>query len=203
MALVSSFDAIVFDYGGVLVSHQTEADQARFAAIARAPQEAFTEAYWACRPDYDKGLITAAEYWAEIAQKAGATLTESAVEQLTEADTESWMKFDDLMWAWVDELHKTRKRIAVLSNMPLDLGEALKSRTTRLQPFDQVTLSYETGTAKPEPTIYEHCLEGLDTAPERTLFLDDRIENVHGAELLGIRAMQFLDRDHILLQLRG
>ncbi len=31
MALVSSFDSIIFDYGGVLVSHQTEDDQATMA----------------------------------------------------------------------------------------------------------------------------------------------------------------------------
>jgi FMN phosphatase YigB (HAD superfamily) len=39
--------------------------------------------------------------------------------------------------------------------------------------------------------------------PGRTLFLDDRIENVRGAELLGISAMQFLDRDEVLQRLRG
>jgi FMN phosphatase YigB (HAD superfamily) len=43
----------------------------------------------------------------------------------------------------------------------------------------------------------------LDTAPEQTLFLDDRIENVQGAELLGIRAIQFTSRHDVLLRLRS
>ncbi len=202
MALVNAFDSIIFDYGGVLVAHQTEADQAYMAKIAGIPAARFGELYWANRSDYDKGLLTAAEYWQDIANEAGSILDESAVERLSETDTESWMRFDEAMWSWIGQLRKARKRVAILSNMPRDLGEALQTRTTRLGNFDQVTLSYEVRSVKPEPVIYEHCLEGLDTAPERTLFLDDRIENVNGAELLGIRAIQFFNRDDILLQLR-
>ena len=202
MALVDSFDSIIFDYGGVLVRHQTDADQAYMARVAGIPTEDFSEFYWANRADYDKGSITAAEYWHDIAKEGGSALNDALLTQLTETDTESWMRFDEPMWKWVEELRRAKKGVAILSNMPRELGEALKARTSRLDNFDQITLSYEVRSAKPEPVIYEHCLEGLNTAPERTLFLDDRIENIQGAELLGIRAIQFLDRDDVLLQLR-
>jgi putative hydrolase of the HAD superfamily len=89
----------------------------------------------------------------------------------------------------------------MLSNMPRDLGDALK-QTDRLGQFKYVTLSYELGSAKPEPAIYEHCLAGLGTDPHETLFLDDRIENVHAAEMLGIRGIHFTDRDQVLAKLR-
>jgi putative hydrolase of the HAD superfamily len=113
------------------------------------------------------------------------------------------MQFDSVMWEWIDQLRAAGKRVGLISNMPRDLGEALKSRTQKLSNFDQVTLSYEIRALKPEPAVYEHCLEGLDTPPEQTLFLDDRIENVQGAELLGIRAIQFTSRDDVLLRLRS
>jgi putative hydrolase of the HAD superfamily len=87
--------------------------------------------------------------------------------------------------------------------MPRELGEALKSRTDRFHPFDHVTLSYEVHSVKPEPAIYQHCLKGLGTTAERTIFFDDRIANVHGAELLGIHAIEFLDRDDVLLAMRA
>jgi putative hydrolase of the HAD superfamily len=112
------------------------------------------------------------------------------------------MRYDEVMWEWIDQLRGAGKRVAMLSNMPLELGAALKA-SDKLSRFDQVTLSYEVHSVKPEPTIYEHCLEGIGTAPEETMFLDDRIANVQGAELLGIRAIQFLDRDDVLLRLRG
>lgn len=202
MALVNSFDSVIFDYGGVLVQHQTDADQSRMARVLGISPDHFTGLYWANRADYDKDARTAGEYWQDIAREAAVTLTPGEVDELISIDTESWMQFDEVMWDWIGQLRKARKRVAMLSNMPRELGEALKTTTARLEFFDQVTLSYEVRSVKPEPVIYEHCLEGLDTKPERTLFFDDRIENVQGAELLGIRAVQFLDRDHVLLQVR-
>lgn len=203
MALVSSYRGFIFDYGGVLVRHQTEEDRSRLADLAGIPRSQFSDLYWANRMDYDKDLVSAAEYWTGVAQSAGASLTADAIAQLTETDTASWMQFDSVMWDWVEELRAAGKRVAMLSNMPRDLGEALKTRTNRLDSFDHVTLSYEVRSAKPEPAVYENCLEGLGTPADQILFLDDRIENLQGAELLGIRGIQFIDRDEILLRVRS
>ncbi len=203
MALVDAYAGVIFDYGGVLVAHQTHADQTHMADVAGLHKNLFTESYWSDRLEYDKGAVSGPDYWQAIAQRAGTTLKAEAVEQLTELDTVSWMRFDPVMWEWIDQLRNQGKRLAILSNMPRELGEALKSRTDRLNEFDFVTLSYEVHSAKPEPAIYEHCLEGLGLEPGQTLFLDDRMVNIQGAELLGIRAIQFLDRDDVLLRLRS
>jgi putative hydrolase of the HAD superfamily len=204
MALVSSYDGFIFDYGGVLAGHQTGEDQARLAQIAGVPKERMCEEYWAERLDYDKGVIEAAEYWQSVARRAGGgVLQTQQIEDLVETDALSWMHFDEVMWEWIDQLRAAGKRIAMLSNMPRELGEAIKSQTDRLSVFDHVTLSYEVHSVKPEPAIYEHSLEGIGTAPEQTLFLDDKMANVTGAEMLGIRAIQFLDRDDVLLRLRS
>jgi len=203
MALVSSYQGFIFDYGGVLVHNQTDEDQACLAQIAGIPQPLFTELYWAHRLDYDKDSVTASEYWTGLARSAGASLTTGSIEALIELDTTSWMQFDSVMWDWIEELRAAGKRVAMLSNMPRELGEALRTRTHRLDSFDHVTLSYEVRSAKPEPAAFEHCLEGLGTPPDQLLFLDDRIANVQGAELLGIRGIQFTDRDEILLRVRS
>jgi len=203
MALVSSYDGFMLDYGGVMAHHQSDGDQAKLAQIAGIPHDLFTELYWSERADYDKDVISGTEYWQAIAQHARTIFNERIIEELIDFDNRSWMQFDSVMWEWIDQLRAAGKRVGLISNMPRDLGEALKSRTQRLNNFDQVTLSYEIHAVKPEPALYEHCLEGLDTAPEQTLFLDDRIENVQGAELLGIRAIQFTSRDDVLLRLRS
>jgi putative hydrolase of the HAD superfamily len=202
MARANSYDGYIFDYGGVLAHHQTDADQARLARIAEIPQERFSSLYWDTRLDYDKGSVTAAEYWQNIGQGANKTLTDAVIEQIVDADNRSWMHFDQAMWDWIDELRAAGKRVAMLSNMPRDLGEALASQTDRLRAFDHVTVSYDVRSAKPEPAIYEHCLAGIGTAPERTIFFDDRIANVQGAESLGIQAIEFLNRDDVLRRMR-
>lgn len=203
MALVSRFEAIIFDYGGVLARHQTDQDQARLAKVAGIPKALFCSLYWADRLEYDKGALSALEYWQKVASGGNTSFTPDVIEQLVELDTTSWMQFDPPMWDWIEQLRIAGKRVAMLSNMPRELGEALKSRTGRLNGFDHVTLSYEIHAAKPEAAAYEHCLEGLGASPEQTLFFDDRIANVQAAEVLGMRAIQFLDRDDVLLQCRA
>jgi putative hydrolase of the HAD superfamily len=203
MALLSSFDGLIFDYGGVLVHDQTAEDQARLAAIAGVPQQRFGELYWANRVDYDKDLLTAAEYWQSLAAAAGSTADQKAIDQLIEIDAASWMIFDSVMWEWIEQLRAAGKRVAMLSNMPRDLGNVLKTRTDRLERFDFVTLSYQVRSAKPDAAIYEHCLDGLGVAAQKVLFFDDKIANVQGAELLGMRGMQFTGRDEVLARVRG
>jgi putative hydrolase of the HAD superfamily len=203
MALLNSFDGLIFDYGGVLVHDQTDEDRARLAAIARVPDGLFTDLYWANRIDYDKDLVTAAEYWQGVAAAGGSSIDEHAIEQLIYIDTSSWMQFDSVMWEWIEQLRAAGKRVAMLSNMPRELGTALKTRTHRLATFDFVTLSYELRAAKPEPAIYEHCLGGLGLPAEKVLFFDDKIANVQGAELLGIRGVQFTGRDEVLARVRA
>lgn len=201
MALVDSFDGIIFDYGGVLVHHQTAEDHARMAAIAGLPTEQFTALYWRERLDYDKGVLSGPEYWQRVVSRNGNTVGSKLIEDLTEYDSTSWMNYDDAMWEWIGKLRAAGKRLAMLSNMPRDLGEALKFRTNKLAVFDHVTLSYEVHGVKPEPAIYHDCLDGVGTQPNRTLFFDDRIENVQGAEAVGIRAIQFTSRDEVFLKI--
>lgn len=202
MALVDGFRGFIFDFGGVLVEHQTEDDQARMASVAGIPADKFCELYWSLRLDYDKGVLNGPDYWNTLARQAGTTLSLQQTEHLTDLDNKSWMRFDPPMWDWVAQLRAEGKRVAMLSNMPHTLGEVLKLETDRLNRFDQVTLSYEVHSVKPDPVIYQHCLDALGTAPEQTLFLDDRIANVQAAEALGMRAIQFLDRDDVLLKIR-
>jgi putative hydrolase of the HAD superfamily len=203
MAPVKDFDGYIFDYGGVLVLHQSEADQARMAQAAGIPTEQFMELYWASRLDYDKGLLSSLEYWAELGRSGGKMLSPSVIDELMELDSTTWMNFDEPMWRWIDELRGAGKRVAMLSNMPGELGETIKARTDRMKRFDHVTLSYEINSAKPEAPIYEHCLEGIGTDPARTVFFDDRLANVRGAEMLGMQAVEFLNRDDVLARFRG
>jgi len=47
------------------------------------------------------------------------------------------------------------------------------------------------GLRKPDAAIYRRALDILGSAPERTLFIDDRPENVAGAVAVGMKAIRF------------
>lgn len=201
MAPVDRYAGVIFDYGGVLAFHQTQEDVERLAQIAGLAPDALNGLYWSERGEYDKGLMTAEDYWNGMAQRAGKTFSADQIRLLIEADNVSWTHFDEQMYAYVESLRSAGKRVAVLSNMPHELGETIKATTRGFAPFHHVTLSYEVRFIKPAPEIYEHCLAGLGLSAKDVLFLDDRPENIEGARRVGIDGIRFTSREEVLPQL--
>ncbi len=57
--------------------------------------------------------------------------------------------------------------------------------------------SHDIGFRKPDRKIYEFIIDRHDLDPERTLFLDDRLDNVESAREVGIDAVQVKHPDQI------
>ena len=203
MGLVNGFAGVIFDYGGVLAAHQSQEDVDGLAGIAGVPVELFSRLYWAGRASYDRGDVEGVDYWRHIGKEADKNLEDATIHSLIGHDSAAWMRFYGAMYDFVDELRSEGKRVAVLSNMPKDLGLAIKSKGFGFRNFDHVTLSYEVRSTKPDAPIYKHCLEGIGTMPDSTLFLDDRIENIRAAEALGIQSLQFTNPEEMLPRLRA
>lgn len=68
---------------------------------------------------------------------------------------------------------------------------------------DKIVYSHEVGFMKPDPRIYEVALRRAGAAPERTLFVDDREENLAGAATLGIDTHRFVSRRSLLRALQA
>ncbi len=71
-----------------------------------------------------------------------------------------------------------------------------------LRLFDGRIVSGEVKLAKPDQRIYQLLLDTYQLNPRESLFIDDRLENVEAARLLGIESVQFvsprqLERDLI------
>ena len=59
-----------------------------------------------------------------------------------------------------------------------------------LSHFDQVFVSSDLGSRKPEPAIYLRALEHIGVEPESVIFFDDLATNVEAARALGMTAVQ-------------
>jgi len=64
-------------------------------------------------------------------------------------------------------------------------------------------LSYEMRSLKPEPEYYERVLRGLAFNPDEIVFIDDRLENVEGANAAGMTGILFQSPDSCLETLRA
>ncbi|MGH9455217.1 MAG: HAD family hydrolase [Candidatus Acidiferrales bacterium] len=183
--------AVVFDYGNVLSQPQTTADAERLAALCGTEFSRFSELYWRSRLAYDRADLTAGDYWAAILEAAGRTLSREQLRELIAIDGHSWARPNVAAIRWVEQLRKAGLRLAVLSNMPLEIRQYVISHCAWLSCFHHLTFSCDVGRVKPEAEIYQECLRSLDLPPEEILFLDDRPENVDAAMGLGIHGLVF------------
>jgi len=187
---VASYKAVLFDYGNVLCMNQLESDVEAMAECLRIELSRFKTFYWQLRDEYDVGAYDGREYWTKIAKKGGHEITEEQLRKVIEFDNVGWSRPNLVMAKWADDVRKSGIVTAIVSNMPSDIREYLRSLEW-LPEFSHYTYSCEVKSVKPAADIYMHCLEQIKMRPSEVLFLDDRQMNVDGARQLGIDSYVF------------
>ena len=180
----------MFDLFGVIALDQRPDAQADMAAACDAPADAFTEAYWDCRPPYDAGRQSPTSYWTAVLRQLSRPADLGTIEKLRLTDIDSWSRVDDRMVAYVQSL-RTRAEVALLSNIPVDHADAFLAAQPWLRNLDYVAFSGKIKAAKPDPAAFRHCVSAMRAAPADFLFIDDREENVRAAQTVGMAGYVF------------
>ena len=68
--------------------------------------------------------------------------------------------------------------------------------------FDIVVGSGDVGVMKPDARIYQLALDGLQMKPEDAIFVDDFIENITGAQVVGIHAIHFQNTEQAVEEIK-
>lgn len=184
-------EAIIFDYGGVLCFHPSDQQIDDLAARCGVSREDFLRAYWGLRIAYDRGDYDGRGYWKAIADELGRTYNDAQIADFISRDIQFWVSMDQRMLGWIQAMKRVGIKLGLISNLPSDLGEYLKTNSTLFPLFDHVTLSYEQRTVKPDAAIYHECVLGLGIEPNEALFLDDKEPNVIGARDAGLKSIVF------------
>jgi putative hydrolase of the HAD superfamily len=188
---VPNLRAVILDYGQVLADSPTSLEFGRLAEMFNASFESFYELWEASRGPYDRGDLTAEAYWLKLAAQTNSSLDRRQIEILRQVEVEIWAHANPDMLDWVSQLHKARIKTALLSNMPWDLVNHVRTNCQWMENFAFKTFSAEVGLIKPDPAIYEYTLRGLHVRAAEALFVDDREANIQAARSLGIRSIQF------------
>ena len=182
---------VIFDFGYVLSLPPRVSDYQELAALAGVDGKPFEAIYWGQRADYDRGAIDGPTYWRRIAKATGKEIIPAQIQSLIAADIAIWMRANPIMMEWVLALKHHGLKIAVLSNMPIEISRYMRQNAPWFGDFDYVCFSAEVHLAKPEAAIFHASLKALRSRPEECLFIDDRPENVEAARALGMQALQF------------
>jgi len=183
--------AVVFDFGMVLSGPPDPASWAAMRCITGLTEERFELLYWAGRAAYDEGKLTGIAFWRKAMREAGLEPDEAKAEELNHWDCCFWTVQDPAMLAWQLALKQHGLLTAILSNMGDSTLASIESAFDWIRRFDVRVWSYQLRIAKPDPAIYRHTLAQLGTLPKETLFIDDKLENIEAARLLGIQTIQF------------
>lgn len=178
---------LLCDYGNVLSLDQPEEERRALAAEAGLGEEAFALAYWARRDPYDKGEVTAGEFWVQV---CGHRLDPGRLARLVELDVRSWTH---PRLATLEAVARATGRglaPAVLSNAPVEIARAADGLPW-LQGFAPRLFSCDLGEVKPAEAVFAWALDRLGARPDEVVFVDDRPVNVEGARRVGIEGIVF------------
>jgi 2-haloacid dehalogenase len=101
------------------------------------------------------------------------------------------------------ELRARNLRLYALTNFSAETWPLALARFDFLGWFEAAVVSGQIGLAKPDPRIYAAAIERCRLDPSRTVFIDDRMENVEAARAFGIHALQFTSAARLRTDLEG
>lgn len=182
--------AVIFDLFGVLTRGQSRRDIDAMARALQVGLESFQAAYWAERPDYDRGAVSGPEYWDRVARSLSREIDRDEIDRLIVLDVDSWDRPERGMVEFAGAVSRSRLAAAILSNSPPEITDRFRSYPWMTR-FDRLVFSSEVGFVKPEPPIFEHVIAELRIDPDDAVLVDDRAENIEVARSLGMRGFEF------------
>lgn len=181
--------AVLFDIGGVLETTPSTGWADRWSErLGIGADQLFRrlEATWEAG---DIGAVTLEQVEVEIAE--ALELDDEGVRAFMEDQWEEYLGTLNEPLAEFFAGLRPRYRTGILSNSFVGAREREQGAYDFASMCDLLVYSHEEGMKKPEAALYLLACERLGVAPSEVVFLDDRPENVEGAEAVGMRAVQF------------
>ena len=179
--------AVVFDYGQVITFPQDPGTIDRIAERIGTERKKFEPLLWALRGEYDRGTMSAREYYRKVLSGLNASMDDDGVDEIIQMDLESWKNINYETVALMEDIKKAGYILGILSNMPHDF---LSWARENLPVFSlpQISLfSCELSLIKPEEAIYRKLLSLSGVESGELVFFDDNNENINSARAIGIK----------------
>lgn len=182
---------IIFDLGGVILNIDYNLTSQAFKYLGLSD---FDQTYSQAKQNhlFDKletGELSETDFYTQMKTCFSNTISENEIETAWNA------MLLDLPVERIDLLKNLSReyRLFLLSNTNCIHYKAysayLKNKFGKMifdDIFEKQYLSFEIGMRKPDKKIFEHVLNENNLLPSETLFIDDSIQHIHGANETGI-----------------
>lgn len=182
-------NTIIFDIGKVLVDYNWQDYLKSFgyneSKNRKLAEAVFLSEYWI---ETDRGVWTDEKILEKFVEKAPEY--ENEIYKLWEG-MEKCITVFDYTKQWIAELKEKGYQVYYLSNYGKTLREKTKEALEFTKDCHGGIFSYEIKKIKPDSEIYQAFLKEYGLVPEQCVFIDDRLENILGAEAEGIHGILF------------
>ena len=205
-----NFDAVIWDFGGVITSSPFEAF-AQFETANELPRD-FIRSINATNPDtnawalFERSEIDADAFDAAFQAEAtarGHSVRGAEVLALLAGDIRPEMVA--VLQRLIDEDYKIG---CITNNVKSGSGAGMARSKEKaaaveavMELFSHVIESSKVGIRKPDPEIYKMACTALDVTPERAVFLDDLGVNLKPARALGMATIKVLGAEQAVSEL--
>lgn len=187
--LVAGVAAFVFDLGNVVCDFVPERRLTALATAVGRSEAEVHDALWGgpFSDDCDTGRLGGPESHEVVARTLGFG---GSYDELADIWALAFAP-EPAVLALVDAV-RALAPTALLTDNPEILYDALPRVLPEVVArFDRVFFSFQLGTLKPDPKVFDHVTGVLGCEPGQVLFVDDSARNVEGARAAGWRAVQF------------
>jgi epoxide hydrolase-like predicted phosphatase len=195
-----SIQAVIFDFGDVLVRTEDPSGRRKWEKYLGLPQGELSRVVFESEVA-DRSMVgkaTEADVWKHVA--ATFSLND---DQLRELRRDFWSgdRIDARLVGFLRDL-RLSYRTAILSNAWPGAREVFTHILALGDVVDEMIISAEEGVAKPDARIYRIAVRRLGVQTEQTVFVDDLAENVQGARAVGMWGIHFTSTEQALAEVQ-
>ena len=189
--------AILIDVGGVLVRTLDRMPRQKWEVRLGLPDQGLEKIVYGCHAAQLStiGKASPNQVWESVQQTLN--ITEKDLHQL-QADFWANDAVNLLLMNVLRKLH-FQYQIFILSNAWQDARMTLADNFSICEGniFEKIFISSELGLAKPDPEIFKQVSKNINIPLEDILFIDDFVENIQAADLLGMQTIHFQDANEV------
>ena len=197
---MKNVEAIIFDLGRVIIHLNEEATNQAFYSLSKKTPEEIVKSYNMERfYMFERGELSANDFRTEMKQALdNSSITDEVID-------DAWNAMLGTIEASLIDLIKgiQDRQLFILSNTN-EIHEAAFNRILHEntghknldEVFNRVYLSHLIGARKPEKRSWQMILDQNNLDKAKTLFLDDRTDNIEAASRLGMQVIKITDPDH-------
>jgi len=194
---------LIFDLGGVIIGLDPAKTHNSFALLSglqvhELRDKILSQSFF---NEYEKGLLTTIEFRAKIRSCLNLEITDQQIDDawnamLLDIPKEKFellqrlkLKYQVFLLSNTNEIHLQAVNEIVLKS---------SGKPSLDHHFHKAFYSHLLHMRKPDQEIFSYVLKECNLTPSQTLFVDDIVENIRGAQSLGIQSIQITSPEMIL-----